>query len=354
MTPLSRALRMAGPAMARTRPAEALRAALGAGVGLALCNLFLAALHGGATGLLLIAPFGASAFLIFVVPNSPLAQPWSVVAGNTLAAMAGLALLATGLPVIAAAPLAVALAVLAMAAARALHPPSGAVALATVIAAPHWTFAFDPVLAGSLVLVVAGILWNRATGRVYPFRQPQDAGPHRTADAAPDRRLGLRTDEIAALLERLRMAPNIGVEDAARVIEAAETEAAAHHFGALTAGDIMSRDLVTARGDETLPELAARFRAHGFKTLPVIGPEGGYAGLLDQQALLGLTDPDLRAGNLAADVQTAHPQTGIAELMALLQDGSQQAVPVLQDGRLAGLVTRSDLIALLAARLREA
>ena len=86
----------------------------------------------------------------------------------------------------------------------------------------------------------------------------------------------------------------------------------------------------------------------------MIGPEGGYAGLLDQQALLGLTDPDLRAGDLAADVQTAHPQTGIAQLMALLQDGSQQAVPVLQDGRLSGLVTRSDLIALLAARLREA
>jgi CBS-domain-containing membrane protein len=32
----------------------------------------------------LIAPMGASAVLVFAVPASPLAQPWSVIVGNTL------------------------------------------------------------------------------------------------------------------------------------------------------------------------------------------------------------------------------------------------------------------------------
>lgn len=349
---LSRALRMAGPAMARTRPAESARAALGVGVGLILCNLFLSTMHGGETGILLIAPFGASAFLIFAIPNSPLAQPWSVVAGNTLAALSALAVLSAGLPAVATAPLAVALAVLVMGTARALHPPSGAVALATVIAAPKWGFAFDPVLMGSLVLVAAGILWNRATGRVYPFRQPAEGGPHRTADSTPDRRLGLDADTIAGVLDRLRMAQNIGVEDAARVIEAAGTAAAAQHFGGLVAGEVMSRDLVTAGPEETLPVLARRFRDHRFKTLPVIGTDGQYQGLLDQQALLGQTDPALTAAELAGTVETVTPETGMDRLMALLQDDGQQAVPVTEDGRLVGLVTRSDLIALLAARIR--
>ena len=41
----------------------------------------------------LIAPFGASAVLVYAVPNSPLAQPWSVVMGNTLSALVALAVI---------------------------------------------------------------------------------------------------------------------------------------------------------------------------------------------------------------------------------------------------------------------
>lgn len=351
-------LRHFGPAMTAPTVAEALRAAAGAGLGLLACDLILWLAAPSAPGLfLLIAPFGASAFLIFVVPNSPLAQPWSAVAGNTLAAAAALATLTLVRDPFIAAPLAVGLAILAMAAARAFHPPAGAVALATVIAAqspgfPGWSFALSPVLAGSAALVAAGILWNLATGRVYPFRQAPPPSTHGTADPAPDRRLGLAPADLAHLLDRLRMAPNIGVEDLARVLSAAGTEAAAHHLGHLTAADIMSRDLVTAAPADDLPTLARLFRDHRFKTLP-ISDSGHYAGLIDQAALLGLTDPATTAADLAAPVATLPPTATAADLMDLLADGQQQAVPILDGARLAGLVTRSDLIALLSARLRD-
>ena len=36
-----------------------------------------------------IAPMGASAVLLFAVPSSPLAQPWSIVGGNLIAATIG-------------------------------------------------------------------------------------------------------------------------------------------------------------------------------------------------------------------------------------------------------------------------
>jgi hypothetical protein len=39
----------------------------------------------------LVAPLGASAVLVFAVPSSPLAQPWSVIGGNTLSALVGAA-----------------------------------------------------------------------------------------------------------------------------------------------------------------------------------------------------------------------------------------------------------------------
>ena len=67
----------------------------------------------------LIAPFGASTFLIFAVPNSPMAQPWAVVVGNTAAALIGLATIHVYPQPLPAAAIAVLLALLATAALRA-------------------------------------------------------------------------------------------------------------------------------------------------------------------------------------------------------------------------------------------
>ena len=39
----------------------------------------------------LIAPMGASAVLLFCLPASPLAQPWSVVGGNVVSGLVGMA-----------------------------------------------------------------------------------------------------------------------------------------------------------------------------------------------------------------------------------------------------------------------
>src|ERR1700741_2746358 len=37
-----------------------------------------------------IAPMGASAVLLFAVPASPLAQPWSIIGGNIVSALVGI------------------------------------------------------------------------------------------------------------------------------------------------------------------------------------------------------------------------------------------------------------------------
>ena len=335
-----------GPAVPRPKPAEALRAALGAALGLGVAALACRAVGLPAPGL--IAPFGASAFLVFAVPNSPLAQPWSVVAGNGLAALAALAVGLLHLPLLAQALAAVALAVAVMAAARALHPPGGAVALLLALS-PLPAGGIGPVLAGSAALVATGLIWNRLTGRAYPLRQTPPA-PHGTTDPSPARRHLPPPGALADLLARLRLGANIGVEDLARLITAAEAEAAIRPLAGLTAAHLMSRDLVTVAPDTPLPDLAAAFIAHRFKTLPVV-TAGAYLGLVGEHALTGQANPALTAADLAETVETATPETPAAALVSLLADGGQQAVPVLQDGRLAGLVTRSDLIALLARPL---
>ena len=74
-----------------SRP-EQLRAAAGALCGLLITALFahyLLARTG--TSIFMIAPMGASAVLLFAVPASPLAQPWSVFGGNVVSGLAGTA-----------------------------------------------------------------------------------------------------------------------------------------------------------------------------------------------------------------------------------------------------------------------
>ena len=78
-----------------------------------------------------------------------------------------------------------------------------------------------------------------------------------------------------------------------------------------------------------------------------------YIGLVDQAALLGLTDPLQTALHLVRPVPPLPPTADAAALMTRLAEGGQQAVPICDGPRLIGLVTRSDLIALLATRLRN-
>lgn len=151
-----------------------LRGSLGAGLAIAVAGLATAALMGSFIPGLpwLVAPLGASAVLVFAVPASPLAQPWSVVGGNLVSATIGLTLgMLVAEPVVAAG-LAVALAIATMTFARCLHPPGGACALLCALGAAGpegWSYLhLAPIAANVLALAAAGWVYNNATGHSWP------------------------------------------------------------------------------------------------------------------------------------------------------------------------------------------
>ena len=120
----------------------------------------------------IVAPVGASAVLVFAVPASPLAQPWSVLGGNMLSALVGLLVgHAIGVPMLAAG-LAVALAIAVMTSARCLHPPGGACAIVGVLAAyapdGAWSGVMLPLLLNVIALIGVGWLYNNLTGHAWP------------------------------------------------------------------------------------------------------------------------------------------------------------------------------------------
>ena len=119
----------------------------------------------------LMASLGASALLVFVLPGSPMAQPWAVIAGNTLSALVGICIAhLVGEPLIAM-PLAASLSILGMFFLRCLHPPAAAVSLIVVLGhVLHFRYAFFPVMVDSILLVLAGAAYSNLTGKRYPNR----------------------------------------------------------------------------------------------------------------------------------------------------------------------------------------
>lgn len=360
------------PSVAAISARDALRTGAGAFAGLLVMGLLVfSPTLDPELGLYLIAPFGATAVLVFAVPNSPLAQPWSAVVGNTSSALVGVAVcIAVPDPTLRIA-LAVGGAIAAMSGLRAMHPPGGAVAMTAAMSPDAirelgFSFALVPVALGTALLAVAAALFARSAGRHYPFRQ-FDA-----AEAPAPERIGLSEEELTAILQRYRQSLNLGVEDLARLIGAAELQAAGRRAAPVTAEAVMSRDLITVSPDTPLEEVADLFVRHGFTSLPVVGPGDVFHGIIFQLHLIRRASSDrrrLRRGffaalsrlvdhgwatpTLAGDVmEVAVPRattaTPLGALLPILAEGETEAVPILHDGRLAGIVTQTDLIAALA------
>lgn len=125
--------------------------------------------------LFLVGSFGATAILIYGVPNSPYAQPPNLVGGHVFSAIVGVACawLLGNQPALAAA-LAVALALAVMHLTNTIHPPGGATALIAVIggdqvhALGFW-YVLTPIALGAVImLVVALIVNNLSPHRHYP------------------------------------------------------------------------------------------------------------------------------------------------------------------------------------------
>ena len=342
---MMRHLKRFGPILPRPGLRPASLAALGAAFGLVATAALL--WLGGGTGPWLdhpgiIAPFAASAVLIFAVPASPLSQPWNVVMGNSLAGACGLAALALFSHPLTAMAAAVLAALVVTALARALHPPAGAVAAFVTLAAapgsaPNWASLASPILAGSLALVATGILWHWLTGGNYPHRvAPQPAAPQPVTPPA-----------LAELLVRLHLEATITPEDLAQLLGEAEKP----HLPLPTALQMMTRAPVTLAANASQSQAVTLFRQTGFKALPIVTAEGHLLAILPAHALLAPQDPGAPARALAPPQPiTLPPSAGLAEIIAALRLGPTLAVTA-KEGQLLGLITRSDLIAALVRML---
>lgn len=353
---------------------ERLRSSLGALIGIALTGGLAHWLLGPVSSVpFLIAPMGASAVLLFGVPASPLAQPWSIIGGNLVAATVGVTCAWLIPDPVAAAAVAIGFAIAGMFALRCVHPPSGAVALTAVLSGPAvralgYDFVLEPVLLQSAILLGSALLYHALTGHRYPHAPAKPA--ERAAPAQP----GFARADLEAVLRGRDEMLDVDPADLEDVLRETEIRAYARSLGELTCADVMTRDVVSISPETTVRDARRLLRRHDVKALPVTDARRQVRGIVTRADLLeggrgahrgrrlatrlarrfAAPRPGLQTGDEAGEaiqtlmstsVRTVATTTPIAELMAIFAGRGHHHVPVVDaDQRLAGIVTQADLI----------
>lgn len=362
------------PHLVTVSPVERLRSAIGACLGILVVGIIGRLALPAAAAPLLIAPLGASAVLLFAVPSSPLAQPWSIIGGNGIAAVVGVlaAMLVPDQGVAAALALGISIGLLLTF--KCLHPPSGAVALTAVLGGPAirdlgFFYVLWPVLAGSLALLAVAVGYNRLTGKAYPHPVHGHA-PVVSAGRAGG--LGVTVDDLtAAIRERDEVVP-VDPDDLEEVLQRAEVLAFNRRSGGVIAAAVMSRQVASVQPGTSLRIALKLLRSTGVKALPVVDAERRVVGIVTQTDFLdkadwgpsaagsgagwrlraiGTSDRPLRGrvrDVMTADVRSVLTSTPIARVVQVMAETGHHHVPVVDGGgKLAGMVTQSDVVAAL-------
>ncbi|MFO1056762.1 MAG: CBS domain-containing protein [Dongiaceae bacterium] len=118
------------------------------------------------------------------------------------------------------------------------------------------------------------------------------------------------------------------------------------------------RDVVTLPPETTVAEACYLLHRRRIGAAPVAGPDGAIAGIFSERDVVaglaahgpgvaGLTVADL----MSREVRHCAPEDEIGEIMAVMTERRVRHLPVLEDGRLGGIVSIGDVV---KARLDEA
>jgi CBS domain-containing protein len=111
--------------------------------------------------------------------------------------------------------------------------------------------------------------------------------------------------------------------------------------------DIMTSPVISVPVGTTTGQIAETLHRNRISAVPVVDDSGAVVGLVSEFDLLS------RTGETAADVMTTAvvsvtPETGVDDVRHLLVDRKFRRVPVLDGRELVGIVSRGDVVALMA------
>jgi CBS domain-containing protein len=116
-----------------------------------------------------------------------------------------------------------------------------------------------------------------------------------------------------------------------------------------TAGDIMTRDVITVTPAMSTEELAKLLSFHNVSGMPVLGDDGKLVGIVSEADVIDKRGATVRE-IMSADVTTVPETMPIEQIAHLMGEQRIKRVPVIAGDRLVGMVSRADIVRAIATR----
>ena len=315
-----------------------------------------------------MASLGASALLVFVLPSSPMAQPKAVIGGNLVAAIVGVTCAVWIPDPRIGVPVAIGASILVMLFLNCLHAPAAATALSAVLGhIISYRFVLFPVFIDSLLLVIAGVAYNRATGKTYPHQAPITIKVSAGDDG--------NSKEINEVLARYKEFIDINPGDLANIIRDVELHAYQRKLRSILCPTIMSSPAIYVELATPLEEAWTKLRKNHIKLLPVVDKNHQVVGIITLedflkyaavnfdktfgQRLIGLMRHSFNRASvkpsgaypnavqqiMQKNIQVISANCNALDLVAIFEGAGHHHLPVTNEHHeLVGVITQADFV----------
>jgi CBS domain-containing protein len=111
----------------------------------------------------------------------------------------------------------------------------------------------------------------------------------------------------------------------------------------MVAKDIMTRDVITASPALSVKELAQLLIKNQISGVPVADERGDIIGLVSEADIIGKKGKQVQA-IMSQRVYSVKEDTSVEEIAQLMTAQRIKRVPVMNDGKLVGIVSRADIV----------
>lgn len=114
----------------------------------------------------------------------------------------------------------------------------------------------------------------------------------------------------------------------------------------MIASDIMTRNVCTIQPEASAQEVAQLLDSRRISGAPVVDADGRLIGIITEADIISKVN---REGLCVADIMSheliiVNEETPVSEIAMLLTERKIKRVPVVQDGKLVGIVSRADIV----------
>ena len=344
-------------------------------------SLFTQAVIGVSNAPIIVASMGASAVILFFIPNSPLAQPWPFIGGQLCSAFIGMSCALNIAETASASAVAVGGSILAMLLLRCLHPPGAATALAPVMAGESitslgYSFILVPVGINVGLMIILSVIINRwVMNRDYPSALALKEAEKNQHDrsSTPSNKVGITKQDIELALKNSDSFVDITATELSHLLSSAEMNTFKRIRGDICCADIMVRDTPSVEYGTEVEDAWKLIQTKKLKSMPVVDSANRVIGIItwhdffkyiNLNAYDSLQEQFRRFIRRTTNIETDKPEsvghimtqsvvtlpetTHIVELIPLMSFQGHRQIPIInEEHRLVGIVYQANLVAAL-------